>query len=51
MEREDGAGISLSAGLGRGPLREKAWHELVCRLAGVMRLLASAKSAGREDIP
>ena len=34
-----------------GRVREKAWQELVCRLAGVMRLLAKAKSAGREDIP
>jgi hypothetical protein len=31
-------------------VREKAWHELVSRLAGSMRLLTSAKAAGREDI-
>jgi hypothetical protein len=34
-----------------GQVREKAWQELVCRLAGAMRLLTKAKAAGREDIP
>jgi hypothetical protein len=33
-----------------GHIREKAWNELVSRLAGAMRLLALAKEVGREDI-
>jgi hypothetical protein len=34
-----------------GRVREKAWHELVSRLAASMRLLTNAKAVGREDIP
>jgi hypothetical protein len=33
-----------------GHIREKAWHELVSRLAASMRLLTLAKKAGREDL-
>lgn len=33
-----------------GHIREKAWHELVSRLAGAMRLLTRARNVGREDI-
>jgi len=34
-----------------GRIRERAWIELVSRLAGAMRLLSAANVAGREDIP